>query len=195
MKKLFYAFALLLFITPSAFAQWDEALPPTENITVINAAQDNQDALQVGARPGDILRFEYTVESQTDVSNFVPMISLGDFSGATITDPGEGFLDAGFLVFPIIENGIAPLQQKHIFFARVNEQCGGQTMLSVSSQDGIPTTVNLNECSQEGGEGSCYGPNGCGTDLPSTGPQTTVISLILGIMGIFLVGFLLGRRV
>lgn len=200
MKKLFYVFALSLLVTPFASAQFDEMMPPsgnitTESVTVINASQDNQDALSVGARPGDILRFEYRVESETGVSNFVPMVSLGDFSGATITDPGLGAFDAGNLVFPMIENGVPPLQESYTFFARVNEQCGGQTMLNVTPQGGNPITVNLTECAQTGGEGSCYGPNGCGTDLPSTGPQTTVISIILGVLGIFLVGFLLGRRV
>lgn len=193
MKNFLYAFTFSVLLAPSAWAQVD--MPPNENITVINASQDNQDALMVGARPGDILRFQYTVQSDTELSNFVPMLSLGDFSGGTVTDAGQGVLDAGNLVFPMLENGIPPVQENYTFFVRVNEQCGGQTMLNVSPQGGVPVMVNLVECSQTGGEGSCYGPNGCGTDLPSTGPQTTVISLILGILGVFLVGFLLGRRV
>ena len=197
MKKLFFLLAFFLFATP-AMAQFDS---PNQTITAINTSQDNADAFSVGAHPGDIVRIEYSITSDFDVFDFVPSINLSGFEGATITDAGLASFDNGNLVFPLVENAVGPFEQSHSVFVRVNEQCGGASSLGFADEAGVSYTIPLTNCDQVGGEGSCHGPNGCGKEttppasLPKTGPGATVISLIIGLLGLFFVGFLLGRRV
>lgn len=189
MKKISFLLASFLFVT-AANAQFDV---PFVDYSVLNISQDNVDATVSGAHPGDVLRFEMTITSDTDVAEFIPQANLLDIlPAATLTDQGLGEVQGNDLVFPTIANATAPVEEKFVFFARVKEDCGSVTSVVSQAADGGEVAVPLQNCDQSGGEGSCYGPNGCGDTLTKTGPNTVVA--LLSLLGVFIIGLMIGQR-
>lgn len=165
----------------------------TINYSVINVSQDNKNATVSGAHPGDVLRFEMEVMSEIDVIDYTPSIAVTNLLNAvTLTDPGRGSLAGSNMVFPTIANGLAPFSEKYVFFARVLERCGGAQTIQTQANGGPMLNIGLQNCDHTGGEGACNGPNGCG--LTSTGPQTSVVALILGFFLVFCLGMLIGKK-
>lgn len=154
-------------------------LPDSAQVTlsVINISQDNADALQVGARAGDVLQYAISLNSTVeDVVDYVPMIDVSNLTSAVeFTNTGFGVLENGALTFPAYSHQ-APCEQTFTFFVRVNEDCGQLTSLSASSLETGSVNVALN----------------CG--LTKTGP-TQRFYLMLGlIMLVLALGFGLSTR-
>ena len=133
-------------------------------LTVTNISQDNADATSSGARPGDVLRYEITLNSAIeDVSNYVPVINVaGIESVVEFTNTGFGVRENGTVVYPAYSHK-APCTQAFTFFVRVKEDCGEMTALNVSNSVAGNVSVPLN----------------CG--LAQTGPSQTLF-LLAGVM-------------
>ncbi len=155
-------------------------LPSSAEVTmsVTNISQDNADATASGARPGDVLRYEITLNSKTeDVSNYVSSINVsGIESVVEFTNTGFGVIENGMIVYPAYSNK-APCIQAFTFFVRVKADCADMKALNVSNSVAGNVSVPLN----------------CG--LTQTGPSQTffllagVIMLLLTfVFGVF------GRR-
>lgn len=137
-------------------------------MSVVNTSQDNADATQSGARPGDVLRYEIMLNSQTeDVVNFVPSINVSGIEAVVeFTNTGFGVLNAGQLVYPAYSHQ-APCTQAFTFFVRVKDDCGSITSMTVTNAEAGSVVVPLN----------------CG--LAQTGPSQTFY-LIAGLLMIML---------
>ena len=141
MKKILLTSALFLASFPSVFAQ-NEAVPEVD-VNVVNISQDNKNALSVGARVGDVLKYEVSVRSQIDNAvGFETQIDVSQVLQATeIIDAGLGTLDGEDLAFPGFTQ-VAPYEKDFSFFARVIEGCGGLDVLEVSAH-GVTKKVDL----------------------------------------------------
>lgn len=123
------------------------SLPTSAQVTlsVTNTSQDNADATQSGARPGDVLRYEIMLNSPTeDVVNYVPTIDVsGIESVVEFTNTGFGVRENGQIVYPSYSHQ-APCTQAFTFFVRVNEDCGSMSAMPVSSTEAGSVSVPLN---------------------------------------------------
>ncbi len=155
----------------SAFGQ-PGALPSSAQIafSVINISQNNQDAQAVGARPGDVLRYELALRSDVeDVVDYVASVDVSSIINAVdFTDTGLGVLAGGRVSFPSYSHK-APCEQIFTFFVQVKPDCGDIKVMRVDAE-GQATMVNL----------SC--------ELAHTGPterwlfMTGLLILIFGVM-------------
>lgn len=147
------------------------------NLSVINVSQNDANAQVSGAQPGDILRYEIALSSQTeDVVDFVPTVNVSNILNMVeITETGFGVLENGNIVYPAYSHQ-APCDQVFTFFVRVLDNCVDGSALQVSSPEAGGTAVNLN----------------CG--LAQTGPAQRW--LLLGALMVLLavLGFGLGGR-
>jgi len=145
-------------------------LPSTAQVTlsVTNVSQDNADATQSGARPGDVLRYEINLNSPTeDVVNYVSSINVsGIESVVEFTNTGFGVRENGMVTYPAYSQS-APCTQAFTFFVRVKEDCAEMTALNVSNAEAGNLAVPLN----------------CG--LAQTGPSQTLF-LLAGVMMLLL---------
>ena len=141
MKKILLTSVLILASFSSVFAQ--DALPPEVDIAVVNISQDNKNALSVGARVGDVLKYEIAIRSQTsNAVEFETQIDVSHVLQATeIIDAGLGQLDGEALVFPAFTQ-VAPYEKDFSFFTRVIEDCGGLNTLEVTAH-GVTKKVDL----------------------------------------------------
>jgi len=146
------------------------SLPSSAEVTlsVVNVSQDNADASQSGARPGDVLRYEILLNSPTeDVSNYVPSINVsGIESVVEFTNTGFGVRENGNIMYPAYSQS-APCSQAFTFFVRINEDCSSLTSMAVSNSEAGSVSVPLN----------------CG--LAQTGPSQSFF-LMAGLMMILL---------
>ncbi len=149
-------------------------LPASANATfsVVNVSQDNQDAETVGARPGDLLRYELRITSDVeDVNDYVASIDVANVIAALdFTDTGLGVLENGRITYPAYSNA-APCEQVFTFFAQVKPDCGDLRSLAVGAE-GDSTTVGT----------SC--------ELAQTGPGQRIF-LVAGIM-VLMMSLILG---
>ncbi len=156
MKKILAVFGLAIFaVSNLTFAQGSG---PEVDFSVINVSNGNRNAQSVGARPGDVLRYNLKVRSQTqDVVNFVPQIDIHQALQTTEpVDVGIGEIkEGGLLAYPVL-NQPAPMERDYSFFTRVKPDCGNMGQLTVSAH-GKVTVTKLT----------------CG--LTTTGPSTVVI--------------------
>jgi len=143
-----------------------QGLPSSAQVTltVTNVSQDNANATQSGARPGDVLRYEITLNSQTDdVVNYVPSVNVSGIEKVVeFTNTGFGVRESGSIVYPAYSNQ-APCTQAFTFFVRVLDDCADLTALSVSTPQAGSVSVPLN----------------CG--LAQTGPSQSLF-LLAGLM-------------
>ena len=116
----------------------------TKTLSVVNISQNNQDALASGARAGDILRYQYVIDSQSeDVKNYVAQVDLSGLTNAVnFTDVGLGTVSGSMLTFPAYSQA-APCNQIYTFFVQVKEDCGDLKAVNVSAGD-KSIRVNLN---------------------------------------------------
>lgn len=151
--------------------EFSSSLPSsaTTSLSVVNISQNNADAMETGARPGDILRYEFVMDSQSeDVKDYIARINVsGIMPAVTFTDVGLGSLEGSVLTFPAYSQQ-APCNQVYTFFVQVAEDCGDLENVTVSAE-GKNVRVNLN----------------CG--LSQTGPSNGLLfwgfALILAAMG------------
>jgi len=145
-----------------------KALPAsaTTNFTVVNISQNNADALETGARPGDVLRYEFSFNSETeDVKDYVAQVNVAGIDAAVdFTDVGVGVLENGVITFPSYSQN-APCNQVYTFFVQVKDDCGELDVVTVSAEDRT-IRVNLN----------------CG--LTQTGPASSALWLWMAILGL-----------
>lgn len=119
-------------------------------LSVINISQENADAMQSGARPGDVLRYEISLNSATDdVVNYIPVINVAGIDAVVeFTNTGFGVMENGNIVYPAYSHQ-APCEQVFTFFVRVLEDCKEMTSLSVVSTDAgtvvVPLSCGLSE--------------------------------------------------
>ncbi len=129
-----------------------ELLAPAQyTYGVINVSQNNADAQSVGARTGDVLRYEYVINSeQEDVVNFVASLDISQIlQNADIIDAGLGNVNGGTITFPSFTQQ-APCKKVFTFFVRVNK-CTPNTQMVSTSNTGEQTSVRLDcELAQSG---------------------------------------------
>ncbi len=147
MKKLLFALAAIVApLTVSA-----QALPTglTDGVnydfTVLNISQGNKDATQIGARAGDVLRYEVRVSSETDdVKDFITSVDVSEITKvADIIDSGLGKVDGMTLTYPAFSH-LAPCDKTFTFFARVKKDCGTMSGVKVIANDVATLNVQLN---------------------------------------------------
>jgi len=149
----------------------DSSLPlsATTSLSVVNISQNNANATETGARPGDILRYEFTIDSATeDVKDYIAQVDVSGLERAvSFTDVGLGTVSGGTLTFPAFSQK-APCNQIYTFFVQVKEDCGDLRSASVNAE-GKSVAVSLN----------------CG--LSQTGPSNNAwawaMALILAALG------------
>lgn len=170
MKKFFFGLILTgLAFSGIALAQ---ALPESATLEfhIINASQENADAMDVGAQAGDVLRYELMLSSETeDVMGFETSVDLTQILKAgEVIDTGLGEIDGNILTFPSVDKS-APCTHEFTFFVRIGQNCGGMQTLPVR-WEGINRNITLH----------------CG--LAPTGPDAwgTFIFGILAAAAIFL---------
>lgn len=177
MKKLM-AFLFGLMLSSSIQAA---GLPTTTdvNFNVINISMDNQDALSVGARPGDILRFELAIQSDTeDVMNYVARMDIASvLENTEIVDTGLAEIQGNEIVFPPFSHA-APCQHIFVFFARVKD-CAAEGLNITAGGEGQNVMVPV-QCAAEP------------APLVPTGAPTwmTIVLAFAGVLmgGLFFVG-------
>ncbi len=104
-------------------------------LEVVNVAQNNQNAESVGARPGDVLRYELTLNSETrNASGVIPKIDVSQLvQAADIIDAGMGTVSGDKqLEYPALSQA-APYRRTYSVFARVRPDCGSLGTMSVKS--------------------------------------------------------------
>ncbi len=122
-------------------------LPTSSNVTlsVVNVSQENKDAQVVGARPGDILRYELKLNSDSeDVMEYISKFDVKAIMNAVdFTNIGLAELDRvkGLITFPAYTHK-APCEQIFTLFAQVKPDCGDLRSLKVSAE-GKNTNVKL----------------------------------------------------
>ena len=145
MQKWFLGFAVSIFFPMLVSAQ-NFGIPASAvtDFSVVNVSQENSDAQKVGARAGDVLRYELKIQSGVeDVNNFVATVDLVQLlDGFEMVDAGLGKIDGNTLTFPPFSH-LAPCEQIFTFFARAKENCG-QLQSVVVSSTGKTITVPVN---------------------------------------------------
>ncbi|MCF7812665.1 hypothetical protein K9M59_03695 [Candidatus Gracilibacteria bacterium] len=131
--KNFFRFALAAFFLSSiSFAQ---ALPPSVDFTLeaVNISHENKNAEQLGARPGDVVRYELTLYSETEnIIDYTSQVNVAQvLETSEIIDTGLGVLQGNMLVYPAV-NKSAPCTHTFSFFARVKPDCGSFESVSLS---------------------------------------------------------------
>jgi len=173
MKKVLLGLVLMLgLMVGSAHAQ---TLPPDTqiNFSALNISMENQDAEQVGARAGDVLRYELKLSSDQAITDYETSINVGEIlSAAELLDTGLAALDGEALAYPLLSRSSA-WEQAFTFFARVAPDCGG--MQDMSTAFGAQTVKVSLQC-----------------QMPRTGPT----GLFVGIFAtLLLFGYLIfGHR-
>jgi len=126
---------LMTFLSGIAFAQELATYPDfvITDFSVINISKENSDAVQVGARAGDVLRYEVAVGSQTtDIAGLVPQVEAGEvLQAGDIIDSGLGVAKGNVLEFPAY-SAAAPCEKAYTFFVRLKEDCGGLESVSAT---------------------------------------------------------------
>ncbi len=143
---------------------------------VFNVSQQNSDAEVSGARIGDVLRYEFIIDSpKNDVVNFVTSLNINDIiNSAEIVDSGLGNINEGVITFPAFTQQ-APCKKVFSFFARIKD-CTGDKNLTASGHN-QSVTVPLN------------------CELAKSGPSSKMIMyLTLGVVSFIMLGLLRKRK-
>lgn len=151
--------SVFFFLTASAQAV------PDLGFSVLNISQENKDAQTVGAKEGDVLRYELLIDSKVeDVSNFIASADLSEvLVGGELIDTGLGVLEGNNLVFPAFSQ-TAPCQKVFTFFVRI-KPCDAVDSL-IAKAHGKTLKVDIT----------------CG--LTKTGPSQNYLVLMILIIGI-----------
>lgn len=157
--------------------------------TARNTSQNNQDATQVGAYPGDVIRFDLDVFPVDGPEDFITIDVSNIIDQSRIIDKGFGELTGTQLAYPVFEGS------EMTFFVRVNEQCSSTDPLLEGIAGGNVVRVDL----------FCSGtstvpdeiikptqqepiPETVPTMLPKTGASTQ--NIVMSVIGIFLFGMI-----
>lgn len=116
----------------------------SKTLSVTNISMDNADALSSGARAGDVLRYSFKIQSQTEgVNNFVPRFDVSGLMGKVdFTELGLGQLNGNQLVFPAYSNK-APCEQEFTFFVQVKDCSQISTKSLSTSIEGRNANLNV----------------------------------------------------
>ncbi len=144
MKKVFL-FGLGLLVFPLVVGAAPLPLSTEVSVSVMNISQDNADAKQVGARPGDILRYALSIRSESeDVVEYVPQMDIGDIlERAAVVNAGMGEVVENILTFPVFTKA-APYEQEFTFFVRV-KSCSGDPKITFNVE-GVNGDVQVQGC-------------------------------------------------
>ncbi len=184
-----YVLALSFFVVPFAHA-FDSVV-----WSVQNTSQNNADALQDGAYPGDVLRFDIDVTPVDGPEDFLLVDVTQIIDKSRIIDKGFGDLSGNELSYPVFDGS------EMTFFVRVNQDCTTADPTLMATADGESVSVNL-FCLESG----ATEPSGGGSNeprevvetppmeelntsdvlLPSTG--TSSQNIIMSVIGIVLFG-------
>ncbi len=143
---------------------------------VYNVSQKNADATVSGARVGDVLRYEFIINSpKNDVTNFVVSLDISDIeNNAEIIDTGLGDVNQGIIKFPAFTQQ-APCSKVFSFFVRIKD-CSGDKNITTSGH-GQNISVALN------------------CELAKSGPSNKImIYILLGIVSFVMFGVLSKRK-
>lgn len=157
MKKLVLAFGCLALLTAAGVSAQDAPPGVSSSFTVVNASRDNADGTSVGARPGDVLRYELSFSGSGIFENFVPEVMLTDvLEGTEVVNLGGGALSATKLTFPGFSDfGTCSnaCEKTFSFFVRVKPGCAEKTSLRADySNDSlrVPLDCELSETGPSG---------------------------------------------
>jgi len=106
------------------------------NFSVINISQGNKDAKVIGARPGDMLMYKFTINSKTE--DILDYVSVWDVKSALVAldfnDIGLAELDRskGTITFPAFTHA-APCEQVFTVYAAVKPDCGDLHSVKISA--------------------------------------------------------------
>ncbi len=115
----------------------------------LNTSQANRDASIVGAKPGDVIRFDYRVQS--DIAQSV----MPQFHAQHLT-PAAEIIDSGLLkangniVGGYQKNFTDKFDHTFSLFARVEQDCGGKSNMSLSIDTGQAIVIPLTDCPTAG---------------------------------------------
>lgn len=109
---------------------------------VYNVSQKNSDATVIGARVGDVLRYEFSIKSDSnDVVDFTTSLDISNILANTeMVDAGLGNLNGGTITFPSFTQQ-APCKKMFTFFVRVKD-CEGDKSMTTTGHD-LSINVNL----------------------------------------------------
>lgn len=177
-----------LFIN-GAMAQ--AALPASAvySYSSVNISQGNKDASQMPARPGDTIRYQVEITSDTeDVNQFIADIDISDIlASADLVDSGLGVLSGTTLTYPAYSQK-APCNKKFTFFVRVKQDCGGKDMMRSTANGNNALDVPL--VCQKTEKAFVPQPNQKGTpnlNLTKVGPESATVFGFIIFLSILLV--------
>ncbi len=106
------------------------------NFSVVNISQENKDAKVVGARPGDMLMYKFTLKSDSeDILNYLPVLDVKSaLIALDFSDIGLAELDRnnGTITFPEFTHA-APCEQVFTIYATVKPDCGDLRSVKISA--------------------------------------------------------------
>lgn len=143
MKKILLAAVLVFTSFEVTFAQDANQIPPEVDLNVVNISQDNKNALDVGAKVGDVLKYEVLVSSQdNNATGFETRADISQIlQAAEVIDAGLGNLEGEELIFPTFTQ-VAPYEKEFSFFVRIQEGCGGLDALE-GTFNGVTKRIDL----------------------------------------------------
>lgn len=133
MKKLVLAFGCVTLLAAAGVSAQDAPPGVSSSFSVVNVSQDNVDGTKIGARPGDVLRYELSFSGSGIFQNFVPEVMLTDvLEGTEVVNLGGGTLSTTKLTFPGFSDfGTCSTDctKTFSFFVRVKPDCAKKTSL------------------------------------------------------------------
>ncbi len=120
--------------------------------SVMNLTEGGQFATAVGAQPGDLLRFGYTVIAEGNATTTVaPSFDVGGMMlGVDVVDLGlMTVADDTLTGTPYTDE--APFEKQYVWVATVKADCGGVDELVVKPNNGATQFIDLRNC--DGGPG------------------------------------------
>lgn len=143
MKKLVLAFGVLglLLAVPVSAAV---------DLGVQNVSQDNLNAVRVGARAGDVLRYEITISGEAEEGMETDIDLSRLLNNVTMVNAGGGAVDGTTLTFPE-DFCLTCGSQQFSFFVRVNKECqSGDSLIVGMGEDELVVDLNCDELAQSG---------------------------------------------
>jgi len=147
MKKLVLVLGCVMLLSAAGVSA--QGTPPgiSSDFSVVNVSKDNADATLVGARPGDVLRYELTFSGSGSFLNFAPEVMLTDvLEGTEVVNLGGGTLDGTTLTFEGFSDFgtcAESCTKTFSFFVRVKPNCADKKSLTADySADSLRVSLD-----------------------------------------------------